>query len=115
MGLRLYGVPEAISDAVAQFPDLRSAVNTVIVAMQMGIPVARIELLDDVQMDACIRYSKLDGYEAKPTLFFEFHGTQVLVVGQANGQCSHVISSSGRIREQRFGAGKKRNSVVFRW
>ena len=40
---------------------------------------------------------------------------QVLVVGQANGQCSHVISSSGRIREQRFGAGKKRNSVVFRW
>ena len=44
--------------------------------MQMGIPVARIELLDDVQMDACIRYSKLEGYEAKPTLFFEFHGSE---------------------------------------
>jgi D-lactate dehydrogenase (cytochrome) len=73
--LRLYGVPEAIAAAVCQFPDLESAVNTVIAAMQTGIPVARIELLDDVQMDACIRYSKLDGFAAKPTLFFEFHGS----------------------------------------
>ena len=44
--------------------------------MQLGVPIARIELLDDVQMDACIRYSKLTGYEAKPTLFFEFHGSE---------------------------------------
>ena len=73
--LRLYGVPEAIVSAVCQFPDLASAVNTVIAAMQTGIPVARIELLDDVQMDACIRYSKLEGFEVKPTLFFEFHGS----------------------------------------
>src|SRR5438034_10186577 len=73
--LRLYGVPEAIAAAVCQFPNLASAVNTVIAAMQTGIPVARIELLDDVQMDACIRYSKLEGFAAKPTLFFEFHGS----------------------------------------
>ena len=73
--LRLYGVPEAIAAAVCQFPDLASAVNTVIAAMQTGIPVARIELLDDVQMDACIRYSKLEGFALKPTLFFEFHGS----------------------------------------
>jgi len=73
--LRLYGVPEAIAAAVCQFPDLTSAVKTVIAAMQIGIPVARIELLDDVQMDACIRYSKLEGFAAMPTLFFEFHGT----------------------------------------
>ena len=73
--LRLYGVPEAISAAVCQFPDLESAVNTVITAMQSGIPVARIELLDDVQMDASIRYSKLEGFAVQPTLFFEFHGT----------------------------------------
>ena len=45
-------MPEAISAGVCQFPDLASAVNTVITAMQTGIPVARIELLDDVQMDA---------------------------------------------------------------
>src|SRR5688572_5655975 len=73
--LRLYGVPEAISAAVCQFDDLRSAVQTVILAMQHGIPVARIELMDEVQMRACIGYSKLEGFEAKPTLFFEFHGT----------------------------------------
>jgi len=73
--LRLYGVPEAIAAAVCQFPDLASSVNTVIAAMQTGIPVARIELLDDVQMEACIRYSKLEGFAAKPTLFFEFHGS----------------------------------------
>ncbi len=51
--------------AVCQFPDLEGAVNTVIVAMQHGIPVARIELLDDVQMDACIRYSKLEGIQRR--------------------------------------------------
>ena len=83
VALRLYGVPEAISAAVGQFDDLRSAVQTVIVAMQMGIPVARIELLDEVQMDACIRHSKLEGYDAKPTLFFEFHGTAGSVAEQA--------------------------------
>jgi D-lactate dehydrogenase (cytochrome) len=81
--LRLYGIPEAISAAVCQFPDLKSAVDTVIVATQLGIPVARIELLDDVQMDACIRYSGLEGFAAKPTLFFEFHGTDAGVREQA--------------------------------
>jgi D-lactate dehydrogenase (cytochrome) len=81
--LRLYGLPEAISAAVCQFPDLKCAVDTVIVAMQLGIPVARIELLDDVQMDACIRYSRLAEFAAKPTLFFEFHGTEAGVREQA--------------------------------
>src|SRR5215470_11391205 len=81
--LRLYGVPEAISAAVCQFPDLAAAVNTVILAMQSGIPVARIELLDDVQMDACIRYSRLEGFAARPTLFFEFHGSAAGVREQA--------------------------------
>jgi D-lactate dehydrogenase (cytochrome) len=80
--LRLYGLPEAISAAVCQFADLKGAVDTVIVAMQLGIPVARIELLDDVQMDACIRYSQLE-FDVKPTLFFEFHGTPAGVREQA--------------------------------
>jgi len=73
--VRLYGLPEAVSAAVCQYPDLKAAVNTVIAAMQMGIPVARIEILDALQMQACISYSKLEGFEAKPTLLFEFHGT----------------------------------------
>jgi len=81
--LRLYGIPESIFAAVCQFPDLKSAVDSVIVAMQVGIPVARIELLDDVQMDACIRYSQLTEFAAKPTLFFEFHGTDAGVREQA--------------------------------
>ncbi len=81
--LRLYGVPEAIQAAVCQFPDLASAVNTVIIAMQTGISVARIELLDEVQMEASIRYSKLEGFAAKPTLFFEFHGSEAGVREQS--------------------------------
>ncbi|MDQ6922972.1 MAG: FAD-binding protein [Pseudomonadota bacterium] len=81
--LRLYGVPEAIQAAVCQFPDLASAVNTVIIAMQTGINVARIELLDEVQMEASIRYSKLEGFAAKPTLFFEFHGSEAGVREQS--------------------------------
>jgi D-lactate dehydrogenase (cytochrome) len=81
--LRLYGIPEAISAAVCQFPDLKSTVDTVIVAMQMGIPVARIELLDALQMDACIRYSKLEGFAPRPTLLFEFHGSEAGVREQA--------------------------------
>jgi D-lactate dehydrogenase (cytochrome) len=80
--VRLYGVPEAISAAVVGFPDIESAVNAVILTIQSGIPVARIELLDEVQMDAVNRYSKLD-YEIRPTLFLEFHGNHVAVEAQA--------------------------------
>jgi D-lactate dehydrogenase (cytochrome) len=93
--LRLYGIPEAISAAVCQFPDLKSAVDSVIVAMQLGIPVARIELLDEVQMDACIRYSKLEGFEVKPTLFFEFHGTDAGVRDQAESMQSIAADHGG--------------------
>lgn len=71
--LRLYGIPEAMSAAVCSFATLEGAVDTVIQVMQSSIPMARIELLDDAQMDAINRYSKLD-YPVAPTLFFEFHG-----------------------------------------
>jgi D-lactate dehydrogenase (cytochrome) len=81
--LRLHGIPEAMSSAVCQFPDLESAVNTTIATMQSGIPVARIELIDADQMEACIKYSKLEGLRATPTLFLEFHGTQAAVKEQA--------------------------------
>jgi D-lactate dehydrogenase (cytochrome) len=80
--LRLYGIPEAMSSAVCSFETLEGAVNTVILTIQMGVPVARIELLDDVQMDAVNRYSGLD-YPVRPTLFFEFHGTEASVAEQA--------------------------------
>ncbi|MCK5361949.1 MAG: FAD-binding protein, partial [Gammaproteobacteria bacterium] len=85
--LRLYGIPEAISSAVCSFPTLEGAVKTVTQTIQLGIPVARIELLDEVQMDAINRYSDL-AYPVQPTLFFEFHGSdngvreQVELVGE---------------------------------
>ena len=80
--LRLHGIPEAISAAVCPFPSVADAVNTVIMTIQSGIPVARIELLDATQMDACNKFSKLD-YAVAPTLFFEFHGTERGVEEQA--------------------------------
>lgn len=83
IGLRLYGVPEAMSSAVCAFPTIDDAVNTVIQTIQMGVPVARIELLDALQMKACIGYSKLEGFKEAPTLFFEFHGSEHGVKEQA--------------------------------
>ncbi len=81
--LRLHGIPEAQSAAICQFETLAGAVETVMSVLAMSIPVSRMELLDDVQMAACIAYSKLEGLAPVPTLFFEFHGTTAGVVEQA--------------------------------
>lgn len=80
--LRLHGIPEATSAAVCQFDSLEAAVETVIMVMQAGIPVARIELADADQMRASIAYSKLD-FQPLPTLFLEFHGSPAGVQEQA--------------------------------
>ncbi|MHA1567184.1 MAG: FAD-linked oxidase C-terminal domain-containing protein, partial [Alphaproteobacteria bacterium] len=82
--LRLYGIPEKMASAVCQYETMEDAVNTVILTIQAGVPVARIELLNDVQMGACIDFSKLEGYEAKTTLFYEFHGSEASVAEQAD-------------------------------
>ena len=71
--LRLQPLPEAVSAAVCGFPTIADAVQTVIATIQLGVPVARIELLDEVQMDAINRHARL-AYQPLPTLFFEFHG-----------------------------------------
>ncbi len=83
VALKLHGIPEAISSAVCTFPTLKAAVDTAIQAIQIGVPLARVELLDEVQMKACIAYSKLEGFEEKPTLFLEFHGSEASVAEQA--------------------------------
>ena len=80
--VRLYGIPEAIAAAVCAFPTLPDAVDTVIETIQSGVPVARIELLDEAQIAAINKYSKLD-HKIAPTLFFEFHGSPAAVAEQS--------------------------------
>jgi len=80
--LKLSGLPEAVSAGVCSFPTIRAACDATILTIQSGLPVARIELLDEVQVRACNAYSKLDLAEL-PTLFLEFHGTEAGVKEQA--------------------------------
>lgn len=97
--LRLHGIPSAIAAAVCSFPDLATACQTVIAAIQYGIPLARIELLDELQIRASNTYSDLDLPEA-PSLFLEFHGTPASVEEQ--------VREFGAIAAE-FGGGD------FRW
>ncbi len=92
--LRLHGIPEAITAATAQFPTLAGAVESVMAVMQAGVPMARIELLDDVQMQASIAHSKLAGLAPLPTLFFELHGSPAAVTEQA-GAVEEIVRSFG--------------------
>lgn len=75
--MALKGQPEAISAAVCDFPTIDDAVDVVISAIQMGIPMARIELIDEISIRAINQYSKLD-YPEKPHLFMEFHGSKIV-------------------------------------
>lgn len=72
--LRLYGIPEASVSAVCHFPDIQSAVDTTVQVLQCGIPMARIEFLDEVSIDAVNKYSKMD-MKVAPSLFLEFTGS----------------------------------------
>ena len=91
--LRLQGIPQKIGGGVCPFPTIKAACDAVIMTIQMGIPVARIELLDEVQIRACNAYSGLS-YEEKPTLFLEFHGTDQTVTLQSE-QFSMIAEECG--------------------
>src|SRR3989442_7591968 len=82
VSLRLYPMQDSMSAAVCAFPTIDGATKTVIQTLQMGIPVARSELLCATTMAALNRHNKLS-YRESPTLFLEFHGTQASVVEQA--------------------------------
>jgi len=73
--LKLHGLPESIVGGVCNFPDIDSVCRAAIQTIQYGLPIARIEMLDAVQVRACNAYSKLSLAE-KPTLFVEFHGSE---------------------------------------
>jgi D-lactate dehydrogenase (cytochrome) len=93
--LRLQGIPEAVSGGVCPFPSLESACNAVILTIQSGIPVARIEIVNALMMRGMKNYSQLD-YPESPGLFVEFHGSGAGVAEQAE--------SFGAIAEE-FGGG----------
>ena len=75
--LRLSPIPESIMSAVCHFQTLEEAVSTAQQIIQYGVPIARIEMLNEDQMDISINYSKLKDLKVLPTLFFEFHGSEV--------------------------------------
>lgn len=91
--LKLHGIPQKIAGGVCAFPRVKAACDAVILTIQMGIPVARIELLDAVQMRACNEYSGLT-YEVQPTLFLEFHGTDETVALQS-AQFADIAAECG--------------------
>ncbi|MFQ3623531.1 MAG: FAD-linked oxidase C-terminal domain-containing protein [Acetobacteraceae bacterium] len=106
--LRLFGLPERIAAAVVSFPAMEPAVRTVIETMQMQVPLARIELLDEVQMAACNRHSGLS-YPETPTLFLEFHGShasveeqidQVRAVAEAHGGGAFAFADAAEERNR---------------
>ena len=82
MTLKLHGIPEAVAAAVCPFPSVEAACNAAIAAIQAGLPMARIELLDEVQVRACNEDAKLALAET-PTLFLEFHGSEAGVAEQS--------------------------------
>ena len=79
--LKLYGIPEVIAGGRVSFTSIKDAADTVITTIQSGIPVARIELLDAMQVKACNLYSKLSLPE-EPLLLLEFHGSEKSVEEQ---------------------------------
>ncbi|HEX8028340.1 MAG TPA: FAD-linked oxidase C-terminal domain-containing protein, partial [Vicinamibacterales bacterium] len=92
--LRLYGRPEAVRAAVCPFDSMEGAANTVIQTIQLGIPVARIEIIDEVQLRVVNAYSKTD-YPLAPTLFFEFHGTSEVAVEDQIRSVEEIANEHG--------------------
>ena len=92
--LRLHGIPEAISAAICAFPSIPAAIETVVTTIQAGIPVARVEFLDEAQIAACNRFSGLSLKET-PTLFFEFHGSKASAAEQAESVRMIALDAGG--------------------
>ena len=94
--VRLYGIPELILSAVCPFRTLEGACNTVISSMQLGLGVARMEVVDEAAIYAVNKYAKL-GLEEAPTLFLEFHGTDISARNQVE-LFRQIAESEGAIR-----------------
>ena len=108
--LRLYGVPETISAAICQFDDLAGPVRTVIETIQLEIPVARMELLDEYTVAAVIAYSDLEELDTAPTLLMEFHGSEQAVAEQLT-YVQGIASANGGSRFRTATAAEERNNL----
>jgi D-lactate dehydrogenase (cytochrome) len=95
--VRLHPQPEAVSAAICQFPTVRDAVETVIQTIQLGVPIARCELLDTASIRAINNYSKL-GLREAPMLLFEFHGSPASVKEQAESVQTIADEHRGMVR-----------------
>jgi D-lactate dehydrogenase (cytochrome) len=104
--LRLQGRPEMVGSGIVAFPSLKDAVNTVTYLVQVGAPLARIEFLDEVQIAACNKYSKLD-LAVSPTLFIEFNGTEASVTEQFMRVAEVVADNNGGQLEWAFDEQKR--------
>lgn len=118
VSLRAYGIPEAIAGATCHFGDVASAVRAVIATLQVGIPVARIEFLDELALEAINRYSGL-AYPIAPMLLIEFHGSPDGVAEQV-GQVGDIVAEFGAIdyrsavdREERTKLWKARHDSFY--
>jgi D-lactate dehydrogenase (cytochrome) len=112
--LKLSGIPEAIASGVCPFPSVDAACKATILTIQSGIPVARIELLDALQVKASNAYSKLTLPEV-PTLFVEFHGSDASVAEQSptSSATSVVGHSIGRpSRKTAAGSGRRATTAT---
>ncbi|MGE0041738.1 MAG: FAD-binding oxidoreductase [Vicinamibacterales bacterium] len=92
--LRLHGRPESVLTAVCPFGSMQGAADTVIQTIQLGVPVARIEIIDEVQLRLVNRYSKTD-YPEAPTLFFEFHGMSRAAVDEHARAVEEIAGEHG--------------------
>ncbi len=116
--LKLHGIPESISSARCSFPSVDAACQAVMMVIQYGIPVARIELLDALQVKAVNAYSKLSLPE-EPLLLLEFHGTEASVAEQAEsfGAIAEEFGASGytttKSTEERNAMWQARHDVYW--
>ncbi len=107
--VRLHGRPETVLSAVCPFRSIEGACNTVIAAIQLGLPVARVEFLDPVQIRACNAYSDL-ALEEAPTLFIEIHGTPVSARDTVDAFAA-LAGDEGSIRFDWADAEEARNAL----
>jgi D-lactate dehydrogenase (cytochrome) len=109
--LRLFGRPEAVSSAVCPFKTMKGATDTVITTIQLGIPVARIEIIDERQLEVVNRYSKTN-YPLAPTLFFEFHGISQESVDEQARAVQDIASEHGAL-EFRWASTPEERAVLW--